>query len=195
VEGFKRRRNFLSKKGLQLRLIGKILLIVIAATVLSITTTTLLYYKLSNVPFKGDIPFYYITDDIPEGDNVPTALDVLFPGLLVSGVIMISVTFVLGVFLTHRIAGAIYRMQKDTVTVGKGDLSTHIRLREKDELHDVADDINDMISKMRQKICIIRDQLNSVLLLLTEKENLKKEKKIIDLVKQAQDTVNDFKLD
>jgi methyl-accepting chemotaxis protein len=195
VQEFKRRRNFLSKKGLQLRLVGKILMIVIAATVLSITTTTLLYYELSNVPFKGDIPFYYITDDMPEGDNVPTALDVLLPGLIVSGVVMISFAFILGVFMTHRIAGAIYRIQKDSMAVGDGDLSLHIRLREKDELHDVADDINNMIVKIRKRICLIRDQLNAVYLLLTEKENLKKEKKIINLVQEAQEAVKDFKLE
>ena len=195
MEGFKRRRNFLSKKGLQFRLIGKILLITVAATILSITTTSILYYELSNVPFKGDIPFYYITDDIPTGDNVPTALDVLLPGLLVSGAIMILSTFILGVFITHRIAGAIYRMQKDSVAIGNGDLSLAIRLREKDELHDVAGDINNMVGKIRKKVLLIRDRLNGVMLLLTEKENLKKEKKVIDLVQQAQDAVGDFKLE
>lgn len=195
MDGFRRRRNFLSKKGLQLRLVGKILMIVIAATILSITTTTLLYYDLSNVPFKGDIPFYYITDDMPEGDNLPTALDVLMPGLLVSSVIMIGFTFVLGVLMTHRIAGAIYRMQLDSVVIGDGDLSKEIRLRENDELHDVAGDINKMVAKIRKRVWTIRDSLNAVKLLLTEKENLKKEKKIIDLVQQAQDAVGEFKLE
>jgi len=195
VQEFRRRRNFLSKKGLQLRLIGKILLVVIAATVLSIVTTTLLYYKLSNIPFKGDIPFYYITDDMPEGDNVPTALDVLLPGLIVSGVVAVSFTFILGVFMTHRIAGAIYRIQKDSMAIGEGDLTLHIRLREKDELHDVADDLNNMIVKIHKRICLIRDQLSAVYLLLTEKESLKKERKVIALVQEAQEAVKDFKLE
>ncbi len=195
MDGFKRRRNFLSKKGLQLRLVGKILIIVIIATGMSIATTSLLYYKLSNAPFKGDIPFYYITDDMPEGDNIPTALDVLFPGLLISGVVMISLTFVFGVIMTHRIAGAIYRMQKDSIDIGDGDLSLQIKLREKDELHDVADDINSMVKKIRIKVLLIRDRLNAVLLLLAEKESLKGEKKVLDLVQQAQNAAADFKLD
>jgi hypothetical protein len=42
---------------------------------------------------------------------------------------------------------------------------------------------------------LVRERLNLVMLLLTEKEELKKEKKVIDLVKDAQDAVGEFTLE
>jgi methyl-accepting chemotaxis protein len=191
----KQRRNYLSKKGFQFRLIGKLLFIAAVATVLSIVTTSLLYYKLSNVPFKGDIPFYYVTDDIPQGKGVPTALDVLIPGLLVCGVVMVAFTLFLGIVFTHRIAGAIYRIQKSCVDIGEGDLSMNVRLREKDELHDMANDLNGMVKKIRNKIRTVQNRLDAITLILSEKDNLKKEKKLNSLIKEAQEAIGEFKLE
>ncbi|MFQ5646592.1 MAG: HAMP domain-containing protein [bacterium] len=185
-----RRKNYLSKRDLQIKMIAKLVLMVLASTLISILITSVLYYELSNVPFKGDIPFYYVTEDIPAEGTMPTAFDVLFPGLMVTGVIMVVVTSVIGVFATHKIAGAIYRFQLNSKEVGAGNLSIDIKLRDKDEFHDLAGDFNSMLLKIRQRIIKARD-------LLLKASGLfgKKDDQAVKLVKEAIAAIEEFKLE
>ncbi len=152
------RRNYLSKKGMQGRLVGKIVAMVMLGIVVSITVTSILYFKLSNVEFEGDVPFYYIPEGTPqEMAEVPTAFDVLLPGLLICGVIMVFITLLIGVFISHRIGGPITSLQRSIKEMGKGDLVAPIKVRKGDEFQDLADDLEEMIEQIRQPIRRIQE--------------------------------------
>ena len=154
------RRNYLSKKGMQGRLVAKIVAMVVASIVVSITVTSILYFKLSNVEFKGDVPFYYIPEGTPqETVEVPTAFDVLLPGLLICGVIMIASTLFIGVLISHRIGGPITSLQRSIKEIAKGDLVTPIGIRQGDEFQDLAADLTEMIGKIRQPILKVQEEV------------------------------------
>lgn len=65
---------------------------------------------------------------------------------------------VLSVYLTHRVAGAAYRLEKTLRSVAEGDLTQEFQLRQNDYLQTLATELNTFVSNLRQQ----RDQLAQV---------------------------------
>lgn len=67
-----------------------------------------------------------------------------------------SISFVLslalGLFLTHRLAGPLYRFEQTIKAILSGDLSVRIRLREKDEFQALALLLNQAIVEIEQRL-------------------------------------------
>lgn len=61
----------------------------------------------------------------------------------------IAVTFVLSLFISHRIAGPIYKLRKSFGAVRSGDLTQEIHFREKDHFQELAQDYNGLIRSLR----------------------------------------------
>ena len=61
-------------------------------------------------------------------------------------------------FISHRIAGPLYRLEKTAQAVGDGDLRTTVRLRVGDELQDVARSVDGMVSDLRRRVEQIEEQ-------------------------------------
>lgn len=62
------------------------------------------------------------------------------------------------IFLTHRIAGPVYHLQQSAKEFAQGNLALRIRLRKKDELHELADVTNEAIASVEQAMIEIRDR-------------------------------------
>lgn len=58
----------------------------------------------------------------------------------------------ISLFLSHRIAGPLYRFEKSIEEIMKGNLAFRIKLRKKDEAKEVADMINRMIEDLSTRI-------------------------------------------
>ncbi|MFC1667150.1 HAMP domain-containing protein [Candidatus Omnitrophota bacterium] len=54
--------------------------------------------------------------------------------------------------LSHRVAGPIYRLEKDLADIAKGNFSIRIKFRKKDELKSIAEAINKILDEMEQRI-------------------------------------------
>lgn len=135
-----RRRKYLVKAGLQFRYIGAILGTVFVIAAVCITTTyfnllVLLGEKLANV--------------YPQGRLMITLQEV---NLVAFYRVLILIPFValVGLLLSHRIAGPVFRIEKVLKDVGKGNLNVSLQLRKKDELKSMADTINDMTAALRE---------------------------------------------
>lgn len=55
-------------------------------------------------------------------------------------------------FLSHRIAGPLYRFERTAQAIGNGDLSGEVRLRDGDELQDFARSMGGMVSDLRARV-------------------------------------------
>ena len=77
----------------------------------------------------------------------------------------------IGIFLSHRIAGPIYRMEKFLNNLALGDLTGRIVLRSKDELITLANGINFVVDSMKSNIVEQRAAFSKPYL---EPANLKK---------------------
>ncbi len=54
--------------------------------------------------------------------------------------------------LSHRLAGPIYRLEKDLADIAKGNFSIRIKFRKKDELRSIADGINKILDEMEKRV-------------------------------------------
>lgn len=81
---------------------------------------------------------------------------------IIGGIVLVmtALNFVIGLLFSHRIAGPVYRLKKAMEQVGEGDLSLLIRLRSGDELHELKDAFNDMVSNLRDKVKEVDRRLN-----------------------------------
>ena len=65
--------------------------------------------------------------------------------------ISLSITFVAGILLTHRIAGPIYRFTSFLKGVNRGQHPDICRIRPNDELHDFCALLNETTAPLRDK--------------------------------------------
>ena len=54
--------------------------------------------------------------------------------------------------ISHRLAGPIYRLEKDLEHIAKGNFSIRIKFRKKDELKSIAEGINKILDEMEKRV-------------------------------------------
>lgn len=144
--------NFFIKPGFQSRLTAiMILLVIIVANLVGALLYFFAYEKLT---------LFFTENKLPV--DVSTLTKLLLPGVLLSELISIFAIGILCIKITHTIAGPVYRMERVAKAIGEGDLTNFIKLRQKDELKDLADSMNDMTMGLRNKITIIKDSIDEI---------------------------------
>lgn len=157
---FKRKQYLVAKK-FQLKYVGLILLFMfltaaLCSYVIYYTTMILMGEKLANV--------------YPQGRLIHIVKTVNFR-ILLSMIFVSPLVALIGIFLSHRIAGPIGRMEKFLLNMGSGDFTGKLVLRQGDELAAVANGINSMSEGMR---AIIASQKTQLIKVVGELEALKK---------------------
>lgn len=86
---------------------------------------------------------------------IKSTSDFILPLLILSCLAAIIVTGTLTIIITllvsHRIAGPIYRLEKDVAEVAKGNMNVYFQVRKKDELKELAQALNQMLKVLRDK--------------------------------------------
>ena len=67
------------------------------------------------------------------------------------------IIFVGGIFVSHRIAGPMYRFQKSAEAISKGDLSVNFYVRKDDEMKNAAMSLEEMVETLRKDIVEIKE--------------------------------------
>lgn len=75
--------------------------------------------------------------------------------------IVVSIV-VLHLFYSHRIAGPAYRISLEAAKIAHGNLTGNITFRQKDNLTDIKDFLNDVVSQYRDRITSIKDYLTII---------------------------------
>lgn len=75
---------------------------------------------------------------------------------LVSGVILLTL------LMSHRIAGPIFRLERTAKAIGDGNLTTVVKLRDKDQLKELASQVNALIAGLNQTVRGIEDSYRAV---------------------------------
>jgi methyl-accepting chemotaxis protein len=71
--------------------------------------------------------------------------------------VVIVVTGVMTIFVSHGVAGPVYRFKKVLAEVAAGNLNINITLRKHDDLKDLADAMNAVIAELRGFVKNLRD--------------------------------------
>jgi len=129
------RRIYLIKRGLQFRYMGVIL-------------TSMLLVSL----VVGWTVYFTIWKDISDPTKTHDQLEQIFmegnENLIYRlAVVMLMVCF-LSVFVSHKIAGPVYRLEESAKIIASGDFSRRIKLRSGDELQELADAFNTMTDSL-----------------------------------------------
>jgi len=78
----------------------------------------------------------------------------------VMSVLIIGAVMLLHLFYSHRIAGPAYRLGRESEAIGQGRLTGGIRFRQKDNLTDMGDSLNQAATRYRVRVETLKDHLS-----------------------------------
>lgn len=149
----RQRKKYFIKPGFQSRLTAiMILLVIIVANLVGGLTYLCSHEGLDRL----------FTDEYKLPIEVNQLTRVLLPGVLISELVSIFIVAFLCIKITHTIAGPVYRMERVARGIGEGDLTNFIKLRQRDELKDLADSMNEMTMGLRNKIVSLKESTMEV---------------------------------
>ena len=125
---------------------NKTLILVFIAAVLPMAIVSVcLYYLIFNMlAWQLGIPEIIAYNLVPVARKVNLIMLISLP-------VALSIIWLAALELSHRIAGPVYRLEKELNDRLEGKKTGLIQLREKDELKILADKINKLIERSRQE--------------------------------------------
>jgi methyl-accepting chemotaxis protein len=109
------------------------------------------------VPFM--LPALKLVSQIPLEERARAAQQflVLTQSIWPALVVLIPAAAVFSIYLTHRLAGPLFRIEQTARELIRGNLALRIRLRKGDELHELAGLLNEGLDTLEQAFRGIRD--------------------------------------
>jgi methyl-accepting chemotaxis protein len=138
-----RRRNYLINKDFQVRyIVRNLFALLVMALIISFTVYYTTWARIMD-------EFY----DIPKiaAQFAPLFASVNHTMILILILFMILAA-VVSVFVSHSMAGPIYRFEKTLQALSQGDFTLKVGLRKTDEFKDLAQTMNDMIAELRDSL-------------------------------------------
>lgn len=185
-----RRRNYFIKKRFQTSFIIKFCLLLLLACVIMGFAAYLLTEKTTTTSFEN----LRLT--------VKSTSDYILPILIYSSimaVILVSLaTIVIVLFISHRIAGPLYRLERSISDIGNGDLTVNTYLRQADEIKVLAEVLNKAVKGIREPLSSSKAKTEELEVeILSLRESLKKrgipESEIDSTVKPAEKKIQGIK--
>lgn len=146
-----RRRIFLIDKPFQYAFLLRFTGAVVAGVLLSFAILVgyyLIRYSESNLALK----FFYVSGQPGSGLQETTLLALVVPSLAISALLSVVLTIIFGIFYSHRIAGPLYNLKRVLQQVRMGQLDQEVHLRKGDEFHDLAEEVTQTITWVREKL-------------------------------------------
>ena len=174
-----KRRNYFIKKEFQTKFILKFCGLVILGAVISGVSL----YLFS----RGTVTTTFVNSRL----SIMSTADYILPALFGSSIVTIAliglVTAVVVRYLSHRIAGPLYKIEKSVKEIGAGDLTLKIKLRSTDEIKKMADCVNEMAKELKNQALEIKTksgdldrQIDNLEIQDALKKLLKEKKKELD---------------
>lgn len=159
-----RRRNYFIKKKFQIDFSIKFLIVIVIEAILAIG----LFAYLS----KGTLTTGYLGSEL----KIAGTRDFFLPALLFSNLIIVGVTAIVGivvlVFLSHKLAGPLYRFENVLSSIKKGDLTQKFKLREKDQFAELQNSINELASAMDMNVGAMKSGIGKISKLVSEAQTV-----------------------
>ncbi len=143
-----KRKTYLIKRMLQAKFITIFVLLVIMSSVIS----GILLYRKTNT----ELGYQYGKAH----SKIKNTGQILLPNVIMGNIIALIViggaTIALTIFISHKIAGPLYRFEKNAEQIAQGDLTLITKLRESDQIQGLADSFSKMTTELREKLLGIR---------------------------------------
>lgn len=98
--------------------------------------------------------FFRLTAHDPMGPDLDSLYRVrkeVITLLLLTEAAFLTMTFMLVIFVSHRIAGPLYKLRQAMAAFASGDLRFPLKFRTKDYFQNIADDFNRMVGQIRDR--------------------------------------------
>ena len=143
------RKQYLINRRFQLQWMGKIFLLMTAVSIIVGWTIYYAVWDATTTQLKGLVAQAVLTQSqvLPISSTIKSSIAL---GLITRGLILVFILAVLSVFLTHRIAGPIYKIKKTIRLIYDGRSSERVVLRDHDEFQDLAEEVNHLIDHFQQ---------------------------------------------
>jgi hypothetical protein len=143
--------NFFIKRSLQIRLIMKIVIAAILATIICSCTLLLVYY------LKYNSVLLYQMDQLTNltKENI---IFIILPSLLISSFVNFIIAVCLGLYASRKYAVPIYKLEQWARMIRQGRISAKIQFREREEMKELSDDCNNLTKDLRDKFILIKQQ-------------------------------------
>ena len=82
-------------------------------------------------------------------DALKNALSAVNRSLIPKAGILFIIIFIAGIFISHKIAGPMYRIEKSAEAIRDGDLSVSFKIRKGDEMKETANALEDMVESLQ----------------------------------------------
>ncbi|MBW1852824.1 MAG: hypothetical protein JRJ15_15695 [Deltaproteobacteria bacterium] len=157
-----RRSQYFIQKGYQFKFILKFCLIVLAGSIIS---TAFLFFSA-----QGTLTSSFEHSRLVIR-NTATAI---MPAVILTNVITLIVitfaTIVVVLFISHKIAGPMFRFEKDLKDIGQGDLTKKVNLRKKDQFTNLADSLNIMTATLHEKVVSTQAEVEQLIELASKEK-------------------------
>jgi len=149
-----RRRNYFIKKEFQRNFIIKFCTLVVIGALIS---GAIIYFMS-----KSTVTTTFENSRLA----IKSTADYILPAVLLSGAVVIVLiglaTIAITLFTSHKIAGPLYRMEKDVSEVARGNLAIRFNLRIGDELKPLAAGLDSMARALREDLAQAKDALHDL---------------------------------
>jgi len=149
----KRRQYYISKK-FQTRFILRFFLILVLGGVVTVGLTLL--------NTQDTLTSTYVDSRLViQSTSLAIMPSVIFTTLLTTGILGV-VAVLVTLLASHKIAGPIYRFEKDIQQVGEGDLRHRIRIRKNDQFQELAVSLNQMIDGLSSRVSAVKNEAQAL---------------------------------
>ncbi len=183
------KRNIFIKKRFQADFAVKVLILIVIESLLAIG----LFVYLS----RGTVITGYSGSEVV----IASTGEYFLPTLLLTNLVVIGLTAVVGfvvmLLISHKIAGPLYRFEKSLEETSKGDLTNRFNLRSDDQMHDLAEKMNQFNYRIDGAVSRVQRELVELSVLLdalhAEASDGADLKRINEMIAKASDRVKSLK--
>ena len=146
---FKKRKNYFIEKRFQIKYM--------LLTMLLLLVYSFIFVVIIFAPYMLTLYFNYPLVEKTEAARAILLLHAkVWPGIS----IVILLFGAVSIFITHKIAGPLYRLKKSLSQVTEGNLNVVVKLRKWDDLQDLAEHVNILIEELRTFVTTLRNDYN-----------------------------------
>lgn len=148
-----RRTRFLISTRFQVRYVGLILLMIFFTA--AVCSYTVYYTGMIGLVEK-------LTNVYPQGRLI-AMINMVNCRILMNIVLLTPLVALVGLYLSHKIAGPIYRIEKHLTEMASGNFSSHLVLRQGDELVGMANKINNLSEALKVTVLNQKSSLDKIM--------------------------------
>jgi methyl-accepting chemotaxis protein len=153
--GHIKRRQYFVQKDFQFKFILKFCMVLLTGIIISIG----LLFLFS----KNTLTSSFEQSRLVIENTASAILPSVFLSHLIALVLIILLTIVITLLVSHKLAGPLFRFQKVLREIGEGNLTQSIKLRKNDQVKAIADSLDQMRVNLQKKILDVKEEVEQII--------------------------------